>query len=235
MSIEKAMGLGGRLAAAEALVPEWGLRHRLLGELTSLDDVFQAARTGTNRDRDEVLRDLARLGNKDAGDCEEAAAVLCKLLIPGVVSKLMCQRGFRSIRLEELNREAAFNLWVECRSFPWESDLLVASHASMRDDFEISAVELDVAVDTALAHGAIGARMTGGGFGGSAIALLETDRVEPLLSALLDADRAEQAMATMLAQLHWWASALRKARASVPSLCVWSHLARRPYPADLAS
>lgn len=34
--------------------------------------------------------------------------------------------------------------------------------------------------------------------------------------ALLDADRAEQAMATMLAQLHWWASGLRKARASVP-------------------
>ena len=132
MSIEKAMGLGERLAAAEALVPEWGLRHRLLGELTSLDDVFQAARTGTNRDRDEVLRDLARLANKDAGDCEEAAAVLCKLLIPGVVSKLMCQRGFRSIRLEELNREAAFNLWVECRSFPWESDLLVASHIVWR-------------------------------------------------------------------------------------------------------
>jgi len=34
--------------------------------------------------------------------------------------------------------------------------------------------------------------------------------------ALLDADRAEQAMATMLAQLHWWASALRKARETVP-------------------
>jgi galactokinase len=49
--------------------------------------------------------------------------------------------------------------------------LLDASHASMRDDFEISCPELDLAVDTARAHGAIGARMTGGGFGGSAIAL----------------------------------------------------------------
>ncbi|HSO14901.1 MAG TPA: galactokinase, partial [Arthrobacter sp.] len=49
--------------------------------------------------------------------------------------------------------------------------LLDASHASMRDDFEISCPELDVAVDTARRHGAIGARMTGGGFGGSAIAL----------------------------------------------------------------
>lgn len=51
-------------------------------------------------------------------------------------------------------------------------ELLTASHASMRDDFEISCPELDLAVDTALAHGALGARMTGGGFGGSAIALI---------------------------------------------------------------
>ncbi|MDR7082472.1 galactokinase [Arthrobacter ginsengisoli] len=49
--------------------------------------------------------------------------------------------------------------------------LLDASHASMRDDFEISCPELDLAVDAARRHGAIGARMTGGGFGGSAIAL----------------------------------------------------------------
>ncbi len=50
--------------------------------------------------------------------------------------------------------------------------LLTASHASMRDDFEISCPELDLAVDTAVANGALGARMTGGGFGGSAIALV---------------------------------------------------------------
>jgi galactokinase len=49
--------------------------------------------------------------------------------------------------------------------------LLDASHASMRDDFEISCPELDLAVGAARAAGAIGARMTGGGFGGSAIAL----------------------------------------------------------------
>jgi galactokinase len=49
--------------------------------------------------------------------------------------------------------------------------LLDASHVSMRDDFEISCPELDVAVEASRASGAIGARMTGGGFGGSAIAL----------------------------------------------------------------
>ena len=51
--------------------------------------------------------------------------------------------------------------------------VLTASHASMRDDFEISAPELDLAVAAALDAGALGARMTGGGFGGSAIALVE--------------------------------------------------------------
>lgn len=53
--------------------------------------------------------------------------------------------------------------------------LLDASHRSMRDDFEISVPELDLAVETAVAAGAIGARMTGGGFGGSAIALVRVD------------------------------------------------------------
>jgi galactokinase len=49
--------------------------------------------------------------------------------------------------------------------------LLDASHRSMRDDFEISCPELDLAVDISRSGGAIGARMTGGGFGGAAIAL----------------------------------------------------------------
>ena len=50
--------------------------------------------------------------------------------------------------------------------------LLTQSHASLRDDFEVSWPEADVAVEVAVAAGALGARMTGGGFGGSAIALV---------------------------------------------------------------
>lgn len=50
--------------------------------------------------------------------------------------------------------------------------VLDESHASMRDDYEISCAELDLAVEAARAAGALGARMTGGGFGGSAIALV---------------------------------------------------------------
>ena len=53
--------------------------------------------------------------------------------------------------------------------------LLTASHASLRDDFEVTVPELDTAVDAALAAGALGARMTGGGFGGCVIALVPTD------------------------------------------------------------
>ena len=66
-------------------------------------------------------------------------------------------------------------------------DLLLASHASMRDDFEISVPELDLAVDSAVRHGALGARMTGGGFGGAAIALVAADAAQDL-AAKVSAD-----------------------------------------------
>ncbi|MEU0879766.1 galactokinase [Lentzea sp. NPDC005914] len=54
--------------------------------------------------------------------------------------------------------------------------LVSASHASLRDDYRVSCLELDVAVDSAMAAGALGARMIGGGFGGSAIALVPVER-----------------------------------------------------------
>ncbi|MCZ2404416.1 galactokinase [Paenarthrobacter sp. Z7-10] len=73
-------------------------------------------------------------------------------------------------------------------------DLLDASHASMRDDFEISCPELDLAVGTARGNGALGARMTGGGFGGSAIAVIdvaaEATVRQAVLSAFAEADYA---------------------------------------------
>lgn len=65
--------------------------------------------------------------------------------------------------------------------------LLLASHASMRDDFEISIPELDTAVEVAQAEGAIGARMTGGGFGGAAIALIEQETAYRVSEAVLAA------------------------------------------------
>jgi galactokinase len=66
-------------------------------------------------------------------------------------------------------------------------ELLTASHRSMRDDFEISTPELDTAVDAAIAAGALGARMTGGGFGGAAIALVPDAQATAIAAAVTSA------------------------------------------------
>jgi len=62
--------------------------------------------------------------------------------------------------------------------------LLSASHASLRDDFEVTVPHLDVAADTAEHAGALGARMVGGGFGGSVLALVAEDRREAVTRAV---------------------------------------------------
>ena len=66
-----------------------------------------------------------------------------------------------------------------------------ASHESLRVDYECTCPELDVAVEAARAAGAHGARMTGGGFGGSAIALVDADAVHAVATAVADAYRRE--------------------------------------------
>ncbi len=62
--------------------------------------------------------------------------------------------------------------------------VLIESHASMRDDYRITIPELDVAADTLVAAGAYGARMTGGGFGGCVIAVLDDDAVDGAVAAV---------------------------------------------------
>ena len=62
--------------------------------------------------------------------------------------------------------------------------ILTAGHASLRDDFEISVPLLDAIVEAALSAGAHGARMVGGGFGGSAIALVDADAVDAVRTAI---------------------------------------------------
>jgi galactokinase len=69
--------------------------------------------------------------------------------------------------------------------------VLTAGHASLRDDFEVSVPLLDACVEAALAAGAHGARMVGGGFGGSAIALVEADAVDAVTAAVTDRFAAE--------------------------------------------
>jgi galactokinase len=65
--------------------------------------------------------------------------------------------------------------------------LLAASHASLRDDYEVSARALDVAVDACTDAGALGARMTGAGFGGCALALVPAPATDAVAAAVTEA------------------------------------------------
>ncbi|MFF0476850.1 galactokinase [Streptomyces sp. NPDC004284] len=62
--------------------------------------------------------------------------------------------------------------------------VLTEGHASLRDDLRVSCPELDLVVEAANAAGALGARMTGGGFGGSALVLVDTERAEAVTAAV---------------------------------------------------
>ena len=68
--------------------------------------------------------------------------------------------------------------------FTQVGQLLNQSHNSLRDDYTVSCPELDTAVEASLAAGALGARMVGGGFGGSAIALIQVSKTSQTISAV---------------------------------------------------
>ena len=76
---------------------------------------------------------------------------------------------------------------LRARDFHELGRLMCASHASMRDDFEISTPELDAFVELASEAGALGARLTGAGFGGCAIALIQEDQTDALAQEVLRA------------------------------------------------
>ncbi|MBV7281102.1 MULTISPECIES: galactokinase [Corynebacterium] len=88
-----------------------------------------------------------------------------------------------------------------------------ASHASLRDDYEVSTEELDLVVDTAREFGALGARMTGGGFGGSAIALIDIRTATELVEAINEraAERGYPQPEFLLAMPGWGARIVESA------------------------
>ena len=73
---------------------------------------------------------------------------------------------------------------LEDKDFERLGDLLNQSHASLRDDYTVSCPELNVAVGASLTAGALGARMVGGGFGGSAIALIHASKTKETIEAV---------------------------------------------------
>jgi len=74
--------------------------------------------------------------------------------------------------------------------------LLLASHASLRDDYEVSTPELDLAVDLLVAHGALGARLTGAGFGGCVVALVARAHLGDVARKTVAAYRTETGLKT---------------------------------------
>ena len=94
--------------------------------------------------------------------------------------------------VSENQRTIAAKAALQAHDLVQFGELLTASHASLRDDFEVSGIELDTLVETALRQpGVLGARMTGAGFGGSAIALVEKDQVPAVTTAVGDLYTAE--------------------------------------------
>ncbi|GLI40610.1 galactokinase [Glycomyces algeriensis] len=124
-------------------------------------------------------------------DCEEAARQLGVPFLRDAPrhAKLDDERLNRRMHhiLTENERVLATVAILKQGNVAGIGDLLTASHVSLRDDYEVSSVELDSAVDAALGAGALGARMTGGGFGGSAIALVEAAAAPKVEAAVIEA------------------------------------------------
>ena len=131
--------------------------------------------------------------NRRRAECEEGVRALSKVL-PGI-------RALRDVTLAQLETHRALpnpTVYSRCRHVISENDrvqsavrafesgnvrslgpLMRESHRSLRDDYEVSCKELDLMVEIAAAQpGVIGARMTGGGFGGCTINLVESSAVE---------------------------------------------------------
>ncbi|WP_019812182.1 galactokinase, partial [Saccharomonospora halophila] len=126
--------------------------------------------------------------------CEKAASALgVRALrdfttdtLPDVLSRLDGESQRRRVRHVVTENERVSRVVARLRAGELDAvgPLLTESHTSLRDDYEVTVPELDTAVDTALEAGALGARMTGGGFGGCVIALVPTDRADAVREAV---------------------------------------------------
>jgi galactokinase len=123
-------------------------------------------------------------------DCEAAAAALgldsLRQASPADLDRLTDERLRRRARhvVTENARVTDAVDTIRRPDWPVLGELLDASHHSLRDDFEVSCAELDLAVTTAREAGALGSRMTGGGFGGSVVSLVPEERAAAVTTAL---------------------------------------------------
>ncbi|WJZ02929.1 galactokinase [Corynebacterium freiburgense] len=154
----------------------------------SLADGQYASRRGIIDAASEGLGDTLR----NIPNAEEAAVAWAAKAMPG--DEELVRRRVRHV-VTEIERTARAIEELKAGDFAAFGQSMIQSHASLRDDYEVTVIELDTAVDAALAAGALGARMTGGGFGGSAIALVHADKIEATKQAVLEAAE-ERGLAT---------------------------------------
>ncbi|BDR54263.1 galactokinase [Bombiscardovia apis] len=111
-----------------------------------------------------------------------AAASNPQQALQEVIAKLSDPTQRKRVRhvITEIGRVGEFIEAFDAGDIERAGELFDASHDSLRDDYEVTVPELDTAVEVARANGAYGARMTGGGFGGSIIALVSEGQAKPL-------------------------------------------------------
>jgi len=126
--------------------------------------------------------------------CEEAAATLGVRSLrdaaddQGALARLTEHSRQRAARhvIEEYHRVLAASALLRAGELARLGGLLTSSHLSLRDQFEVSWPQADAAVEAAVDAGALGARMTGGGFGGSVVALVPGDRAAHVRQAVTE-------------------------------------------------
>ncbi len=143
---------------------------------------------------EKFLSSLVTDGTEVKGDVDDAVARWREIASAGEVEvpgEYTVEALLRHVLSEQLRVVETIKLFEagEPTAGTWSKlgELLTASHASLRDDYQVTCPELDVAVDVALDAGALGARMTGGGFGGSAIALVRADEQDAVAHAVREA------------------------------------------------
>ncbi len=156
-----------------------------------------AARDVYNRRTEECRAALATLADLvDPASGSASGGVSYRALLSGVPAvRLLEEAGsrldptlaarFRHVIGESVRVEAAVRALGSADLVAF-GHLLEASHRSLRDDYEVSTPELDELVEIASESGAAGARLTGAGLGGCAIALCDRDHEPKLLAALED-------------------------------------------------
>lgn len=122
--------------------------------------------------------------------CERAAAALgvASLREASSVSSLSGEDQRRARHIVTENQRVLDTVEaLSASDFGRVGKLFTASHESMRDDFEITTPHLDLMASSAVSAGALGARMTGGGFGGCVIALVPSGSVDAVSAAVREA------------------------------------------------